>query len=133
MTLPHKRIGVAVILNNEGEVLIDRRLPEAEMANLWEFPGGKIEVGETPEECIVREIQEELGVVVGVSRFLTKITYSYPSFVVTLYVYLCEIVTGVPQPLQCAEISWVKVSQLHLFEFPPANLPIVSLLQQQFS
>lgn len=132
MTMPHKRIGVAVIVN-DGKVLIDRRLPRGEMANLWEFPGGKIEAGETAEECIVREIQEELGVVVRVNRFLTEITHSYPSFVVTLYVYLCEIVTGTPQPLQCAEIAWVRVPQLHEFEFPPANLPIICLLQKQFS
>lgn len=126
--LPHKKIGVAVIVNEQQEILIDKRLPTGVMANMWEFPGGKIEAGESPEDCITREIKEEIGVTIKCDRHLIDITHSYSEFTVTLSVYICHIVSGEPQPLECAEIRWVNVSQLHDFEFPSANQEIISLL-----
>ncbi|WP_373481207.1 8-oxo-dGTP diphosphatase MutT [Geminocystis sp.] len=129
INLPHKKIGVAVIINQKKEVLIDKRLPTGLMANLWEFPGGKIEVGETTQDCIKREIKEELGVIIEVDNHLIDITHSYSEFIVTLSVYFCHIITGKPQPLECAEILWVSISQLHQFEFPSANEAIISALQ----
>ena len=99
--LPHKKIGVAVIVNEKQEILIDQRLPTGAMANLWEFPGGKIEAGETVSECIIREIQEELGVEIKIDEHLIDITHTYPKFRVTLCVYLCQLISGVPQPLEC--------------------------------
>ena len=131
--LPHKKIGVAVIINSNQEILIDQRLPTGVMANLWEFPGGKIEAGETPTDCIVREIKEELGVAVKVDRHLIDITHNYSEFIVTLGVYLCHIIDGVPQPLECAQIRWVTVEQLPEFEFPEANQAIIEALAQLFT
>ncbi|BAQ66421.1 8-oxo-dGTP diphosphatase MutT [Geminocystis sp. NIES-3709] len=133
MNLPHKKIGVAVIVNEEEKILIDKRLPTGLMANLWEFPGGKIEARETPEDCIRREIQEELGVIIEVDRHLIDITHSYSEFSVTLCVYICKLIEGQPQPLQCAEVRWVEVSQLHNFEFPTANKEIISTLELTFN
>lgn len=127
--LPHKKIGVAVIINEKQEILIDKRLPTGLMANLWEFPGGKIEAGETPQDCIKREIKEELGVDIVVNQHLIDITHTYSEFMVTLSVYLCQIITGEPQPLECAEINWVTVPQLHNFKFPSANKAIISALE----
>lgn len=126
---PHKKIGVAVIINEKQEILIDKRLPTGLMANLWEFPGGKIEAGETPQDCIKREIKEELGVDIVVNYHLIDITHTYSEFMVTLSVYMCHIITGKPQPLQCAEIRWITVSQLHNFEFPSANQAIISAIE----
>lgn len=130
MNLPHKRIGVAVIFNDEGKILIDQRLPTGLMANLWEFPGGKIEAGETPQSCIVREIQEELGVTIEIDRHLITITHSYSEFIVTLFVYLCKLIEGQPQPLECTQVLWVTPSELDNFEFPGANQEIISILKQ---
>ncbi|BAQ60039.1 mutator mutT protein [Geminocystis sp. NIES-3708] len=127
--LPHKKIGIAVIINDKQEILIDKRLPTGLMANLWEFPGGKIEKGETPQDCIKREIKEELGVDIIINHHLLDITHRYSEFIVTLSVYICEIITGKPKTLECAEIRWVTVSQLDDFEFPSANQEIILALR----
>ncbi len=128
--LSHKKIGVAVIVNHREEILIDKRLPTGVMANLWEFPGGKIEANESVTDCVRREILEELGVTVKIDRHLIDITHNYPQFQVTLYVYLCHIIEGKPQPIECAEIKWVKVSQLNTFTFPEANQAIITALEK---
>lgn len=130
MTVPHKKIGVAVIINEDGYILIDRRLATGVMANLWEFPGGKIEQGETPEDCIKREIKEELGIIIEVERPLIEITHHYSEFIVTLHVYICKLIEGEPHPLECAEVRWVKPSELKDFEFPEANQQIIDRLQK---
>lgn len=129
MNKPHKYIGVAIIVNDNDEILIDQRLATGVMANLWEFPGGKIEEGETVEDCIIREIKEELGVIIECDRLLIEITHDYDKFTVTLSVYLCHIIDGIPQPLECQQVRWVKPQELDNFEFPPANGEIIRLLQ----
>ena len=82
-SLPHKKIGVGVIWNRHGEILIDRRLDRGEMAGLWEFPGGKIEPDETVEDCIRREIREELDIEIEVGERSLSIEHEYQSFKVT--------------------------------------------------
>ena len=130
-SLLHKQIGVAVISNQQGKILIDRRKAEGEMGGLWEFPGGKIEPGETVEECIQREIQEELALTILVGDRLTTITHTYKTFKVTLYVHHCQYVGGIPQALASEEILWVEPSQIHQYQFPQANQQIINLLQQR--
>lgn len=130
--LPHKQIGVAVIVNTENCILIDKRLPTGLMANLWEFPGGKIEAGESAIACIKREIKEELGIEIEVKEHLIDINHDYGEFSVTLSVYLAYIVSGKPQPLECAEIRWVKAEELKQFEFPSANQFIIQVLEKRF-
>ena len=130
--LPHKKIGVAVIVNDRKEILIDQRLPTGVMANLWEFPGGKIETGETPQSCIKREIAEELGVEIEIDRHLIDITHSYPEFKVTLSVYICHLVSGTPQPIECAQVCWVKAGDLSNYEFPSANQTIIAELEKLY-
>jgi 8-oxo-dGTP diphosphatase len=129
--LAHKRIGVAVINDRTGKILIDRRKNEGEMGGLWEFPGGKIEAGETIKECIKREVKEELNIEVSVGDRLTTITHKYQTFKVTLYVHDCQYVSGKPQPLECEEIHWVEPIQMNQYQFPQANLQIINLLQQR--
>ncbi|WP_071516819.1 8-oxo-dGTP diphosphatase MutT [Geitlerinema sp. PCC 9228] len=130
---PHKYIGVAVIWNQQNQILIDRRRREGEMGGLWEFPGGKIESGETYDACIRREIREELGIDVRVGDRLVEITHTYDTFRVTLVVHHCHHVAGRPQALECEEIRWVHVEQLHGFAFPEANLQIINALQKEQS
>lgn len=130
-TLPHKSIGVAVIWNDQSKILIDMRRPEGLMGGLWEFPGGKIELGETVEECIKREIREELGIEIEVGEHLITIDYTYSHFSVTLNVYHCRYLTGIPQPLECAQIRWVSLDELDQFPFPKANFQIIDALKSE--
>ena len=126
--LPHKHIGVAVIWNNQRQVLIDQRKPEGLLGGLWEFPGGKLEAGETVEDCIRREILEELGIVVAVGDHLCTITHAYSHFRVTLEVHHCTHLRGDPQPLASDQIRWVRVEDLADYPFPKANLQIIQVL-----
>lgn len=127
--LPHKVIGVAVIWNDQQQILIDRRRPEGAMGGLWEFPGGKVEVGETITECIQREISEELGISVAVGEHLITIDHTYTTLRVTLTVHHCRLIAGVPQPLECAEVRWVNLDELEQFTFPEANTQIIDALK----
>lgn len=127
----HKHIGIAVITNQQGKILIDRRKTEGEMGGLWEFPGGKIEANETVAACIKREIKEELDIEINVGDRLTSITHTYKTFNVTLYVHDCQYLSGEPQPLESTEIHWVEPSHLNQYQFPQANLKIIKLLQQR--
>jgi 8-oxo-dGTP diphosphatase len=126
---PHKIIGVAVIWNDQDQILIDRRRPEGAMGGLWEFPGGKIEPGETITECIQREIYEELGIVIEVGEHLITIDHTYRDLRVTLTVHQCHHLKGVPQPLECDEIRWVSLEELEQFTFPKANIQIIAALR----
>jgi len=131
--LPHKAIGVAVIWNEQGQILIDRRRPEGLLGGLWEFPGGKIEPGETVEECIKREIQEELGIDIAVGDRLITIDHAYSHFRVTLTVHHCRHLAGVPQPIESDEIRWVTLDEIDQFPFPKANTQIIVALRNQGS
>lgn len=131
LPLTHKQIGVAVIKNQQGKILIDRRKPSGEMGGLWEFPGGKIELGETVEECIQREVKEELDIEIAVGDRLTTITHTYKTFNVTLYVHDCQYLSGQAKTLECEEIRWVKPAQMNQYQFPSANIQIINLLQQR--
>jgi mutator protein MutT len=127
--LPHKKIGVAVIRNQQGQILIDRRRSTGEMASLWEFPGGKLEPNETVEECIKREILEELAIEIEVGDRLMTIDHIYSRFQVTLFVHNCQYVRGTPQPLECEEIRWVTPTEIDNYTFPAANQEIITTLQ----
>ncbi|NJN87306.1 MAG: A/G-specific adenine glycosylase [Leptolyngbyaceae cyanobacterium SL_7_1] len=126
--LPRKSIGVGVIWNAAGEILIDRRRPEGLLGGLWEFPGGKIEPGETVEECIQREIREELGIEIAVGDRLITINHTYSHFHVTLHVHHCHHLSGEPQPIESDEVRWVQVTELEKFPFPKANIHIINAL-----
>jgi A/G-specific adenine glycosylase len=128
--IPHKQIGVAVIWNDQRQILIDRRRAEGLLGGLWEFPGGKIEPGETVEDCIRREILEELGIEIEVGAHLITIEHAYSHFHVTLNVHHCRYVSGEPQPIECDEVRWVEVSELEQYPFPVANIKIIQALQQ---
>ncbi len=126
----HKEIGVAVIRNNLGKILIDRRKPTGLFAGLWEFPGGKVEPNETIQDCIQREIKEELGIEIEVGKQLISINHSYSHFDVTLQVYYCRHLQGQPQTIECDEIRWVTLEELDQFPFPQANTEIIAALLQ---
>lgn len=129
-SIPHKLIGVGVIRNSLGKILIDRRLPQGEMAGFWEFPGGKIESTETIEECIKREIEEELAIAVAVGDRIITIEHNYTKFKVTLFVHECQYLAGEPQAIECQEVRWVTVAELDQYNFPQANYQIIDFLKK---
>ena len=128
--IPHKLIGVAVIWNDQRQVLIDRRRSEGVLGGLWEFPGGKVEPRESVEECIRREIWEELGIVIEVGRHLISVDHDYTHLHVTLIVHHCRHLSGIPQPIECDEIRWVTLDEMDQFAFPKANEKIINTLRQ---
>lgn len=129
--LPHKKIGVAVIRNQQGQILIDRRLEKGLLGGLWEFPGGKIEPNETVEDCIQREIREELGIEIAVGEHLVTLDHAYTHFKVTLNVYECQHLSGEPQPLESQEVRWVTLAEIDEFPFPKANSKIIEVLRSR--
>lgn len=127
--LPHKQIGVAVITDEQGNILIDRRKQEGLLGGLWEFPGGKIEPGEAVEDCVRREIKEELDIEIEVGNRLITIEHAYTHFKVTLNVFNCKHVSGEPKPIECDEIKWVTLSEIDEYPFPKANSQIIAALR----
>lgn len=131
--LPHKIIGVAVIWNDQGQILIDRRRQEGLLGGLWEFPGGKLEPQETIEACIQREIREELGIEIEVGDRLIVVDHTYSHFRVSLNVHHCRHLTGEPQPIECDEVRWVSLAEIDQFPFPKANEQIIAALRESQS
>ncbi len=129
--LPHKQIGVAVITDAQGNILIDRRKQEGLLGGLWEFPGGKIEPGESVEECVSREIKEELGIEIEVGDRLITIEHAYTHFKVTLNVFSCKHLSGEPQPIECDEVKWVTLDEIDEYPFPKANSQIIEAIREQ--
>ena len=120
----------AALIFRRGSLLITQRHAKAHLGGLWEFPGGKLEAGETFEQCLVREIREELGVEISVKSLFAEITHDYPERSVHLKFFRCELVSGEPQPLDCAAVKWVKQNELTDFEFPAADVQLLEQLKQ---
>lgn len=128
--LPHRHIGVAVIWNDQGQILIDRRPQDGLLGGLWEFPGGKQEPEETITACIEREIQEELGIAIRVGDPLITLDHAYTHYRVTLHVYQCQYLSGEPQAIGCDEVRWATLAELDDYAFPKANEKIIAALRQ---
>jgi 8-oxo-dGTP diphosphatase len=120
----------AGLIVRDGRYLIARRKAGTHLAGLWEFPGGKREPGETLEDCLRREAREELGIEINQPMLFRTFRYDYPEKSVELHFFRCAIETGEAQPLGCDDLRWVAPQDFHRFEFPPADLPLVKLLQE---
>jgi A/G-specific adenine glycosylase len=127
--IPHRTIGVGVIWNAQGQVLIDQRPSTGLLANLWEFPGGKVEPGESIPDCIRREIDEELGIDIQVGEHLITVNHRYTHLRVTLVVHHCFYRRGTPQLRGCQAYAWVALPDLCRYPFPQANQKIIQALQ----
>jgi len=119
---------VGAVIVHDDQILVARRGPGGEAGDLWEFPGGKVEPGETPEQALVREIAEELGCEVEVGAHVTTTIHEYDAVVVSLSTYLCALVDGTPSTSEHAELAWVQPSELHVLEWAPADVPAVDIL-----
>ena len=129
--LPFQVIGVGVVLNAAGEVLIDQRLNEGLLGGLWEFPGGKQEPGEAITATISRELIEELAITVDVGEELITLEHAYSHKKLRFVVHLCRWLSGEPQPLACQQVRWVRPQQLADFPFPAANARIIAALLER--
>jgi 8-oxo-dGTP diphosphatase len=127
--IPKKKIEVtAAIIRYEGKYLITERPKGTHLEGLWEFPGGKKEAGESLEECVIREIREELGVRINPYKLLLAVTHEYDTKIVELYTFLCSLVNGSPKPLEGQKMQWVAPEELSLYHFPPPDQKIIDIL-----
>ncbi len=119
----------AALIFRGGKLLITQRPAKAHLGGLWEFPGGKREPDETFEQCLVREIREELGVEISVGELFESVTHAYPEKTVHLKFFICRLLGGEPQPLGCKAVKWTGKSELADHEFPAADANLLVKLR----
>ena len=117
-----KRIDAAIaIIVRDGLVLVCQRKDDDTFGGCWEFPGGKQEDGETLEQCLARELREELNITARPTTSLSPIVHDYPEALVRLHPFLCDHESGEPETIECQATRWVEPAQLRDYRFPPAN------------
>jgi 8-oxo-dGTP diphosphatase len=123
-------VAACALVDADGRVLIAQRPAGKPMAGLWEFPGGKIEVGEAPEQSLIRELQEELGIVVNEACLapLAFASHAYPDFHLLMPLYVCRRWEGQVIASEGQALAWVKPNRLRDYEMPPADVPLISHL-----
>jgi mutator protein MutT len=119
----------AALIVGEGRYLITQRRAGVHMGGLWEFPGGKREPGESLEDCLRRELREELGIEITPPTLFRVIHHEYPEKAVELHFFKCAISSGRPRPLGCEDLRWVAPEELDQFPLPPADQPLVEALR----
>jgi 8-oxo-dGTP diphosphatase len=118
----------AGVVSLNGRILAARRRAGSHLEGKWEFPGGKMESNESPEECLIREFREELGVAIEAGPILDVIFHRYPERNVLLLFYACQLLEGEPRPLGCEELRWLDKKALETLDWVPADLPFVRRL-----
>ncbi len=119
----------AALIFRDGKLLIAQRHAGSHLGGLWEFPGGKREPDETFEQCLVRELREELGVEASVGELFDEVTHAYPEKTVRLKFFICRLEGGEPEPLGCAAVKWTGKSELEDHEFPAADAKLLKKLR----
>jgi len=129
--LPVMLVAAVALVDRDGRVLIAKRPAGKAMAGLWEFPGGKVADGETPEAALIRELKEELGIDVAASCLapFTFASHRYATFHLLMPLYLCRVWSGRPRALEHDAIKWVRPASLGDYEMPPADKPLIAMLR----
>ncbi|MEL0076729.1 MAG: 8-oxo-dGTP diphosphatase MutT [Alphaproteobacteria bacterium] len=128
---PLVHVSAVALIDVDGRVLLAQRPEGKSMAGLWEFPGGKIEPGETPEAALIRELDEELGINTKESCLapISFASHSYETFHLVMLVYACRKWQGHPRPIEGGALAWVRANKLRDYPMPPADLPLIAVLQ----
>lgn len=133
VTIAGKRlllVAACALVDADGRVLLAQRPQGKQLAGLWEFPGGKVEPGETPEECIIRELHEEIGVDTDIPCLapLTFASHSYDDFHLLMPLFICRRFRGIAQPREGQKLKWVRPKQMRDYPMPPADAPLIPFL-----
>jgi 8-oxo-dGTP diphosphatase len=127
-----KIVVAALVCDADGRVLITRRRPDQPLPDQWEFPGGKIEPGESPQRALARELAEEIGARVAVGTIWDVLHHQYPTYEVLMLVFPCRLLAGdEPRALQVADLAWVRPAELHRFDILPADRPLIERLVRE--
>jgi 8-oxo-dGTP diphosphatase len=131
--LPLLLVAAAALIDKDGRVLVAQRPAGKSMAGLWEFPGGKVKEGETPEFALCRELEEELGVDARECCFtpIAFASHSYSDFHLLMPLYVCRMWRGSPTPREGQAVKWVKPNELYGLEMPAADIPLISQLMER--
>ncbi|TVQ53713.1 MAG: 8-oxo-dGTP diphosphatase MutT [Rhodobacteraceae bacterium] len=131
MPTPLVLVSAVALIDRDGRVLLAQRPEGKSMAGLWEFPGGKVEPGETPEQALIRELHEELGVDTWASCLapLTFASHAYETFHLLMPLYACRRWEGRPRPREGQRLAWARVENLRDYPMPPADLPLIPILR----
>jgi 8-oxo-dGTP diphosphatase len=123
-------VAACALVDSDGRVLLAQRPDGKPMAGLWEFPGGKVEAGETPEQTLIRELEEELGIVVKEACLapLTFASHTYPEFHLLMPLYVCRRWDGIVTAREGQALAWVRPNRLRDYPMPPADVPLVAHL-----
>lgn len=123
-------VAACALVDNDGRVLLAQRPEGKQMAGLWEFPGGKVEADETPEETLIRELQEELGISTKAECLapLTFASYSYDNFHLLMPLYICRRYEGIVRGLEGQALKWVRPRDMRNYSMPPADEPLIPIL-----
>jgi mutator protein MutT len=119
----------ASLIVRDGRLLITKRKAGVHLEGLWEFPGGKREANESLEDCLHRELREELGIEIEGPSLIQVVRHAYPGKTVELFFFRCPNTRGEAKPLGCDALAWVRPEELGAYEFPPADRPLVEALQ----
>ena len=124
-------VSAVALIDTEGRVLLAQRPPGKSLAGLWEFPGGKVDAGETPEIALIRELQEELGIDTWASCLapLTFASHTYPEFHLLMPLFACRRWNGIPNPREGQTLAWVRPDRLKDYPMPPADIPLIPILR----
>ncbi len=127
-SIPHHTV-TAAILRRNGKILLAKRPSKGLLGGMWEFPGGKVEAGETVKDCLAREIREELGVEINIGESLGTYHHAYTHFRITLHAFLCEIINGEPKPLEAENLAWVPPGKLARYPMGKVDRQIAGQLE----
>ena len=132
LNIPVLLVVAVALIDVDGRVLLSQRPEGKLMSGLWEFPGGKIEEGESPEAALTRELKEELGIDIGESCLapFSFASHVYDDFHLLMPLYLCRVWRGVPSPKEQQKLKWVKLEKFSEYPMPPADLPLVAMLKE---
>ncbi|MBY5365928.1 8-oxo-dGTP diphosphatase MutT [Rhizobium sp. LARHSG275] len=124
-------VAACALIDADGRILLAQRPEGKSLAGLWEFPGGKVEPGETPEETLVRELEEELGIITKIACLapLTFASHSYETFHLLMPLYICRRHEGIPRGREGQALKWVRPQALRDYPMPPADEPLIPMLQ----